>query len=388
MDNLSALCDSAYYVFDTDKARERVRYLRSKLPKGVKLCYAVKANTFLIPALESEVDSLELCSPGEAAICDSLGVLHEKTVISGVYKTPAFIERLVFDGGDRLYTAESTAQFDLLSRLAAKYGRRLKVLLRLTNDSQFGMDAADLERIVEERALHPQISLEGLQFFSGTQKFSPKKLRRELNRLDAFITKLREKSGFQTRHLEYGTGFPVAYFADEEFDEDAYLADFSDALTSMENSPEITLELGRSVAAISGSYFTHVVDVKRNNRLNYALVDGGMHQLVYFGQHMAMRLPKLAVCGREAEAPVGEWNICGSLCSMNDIIVKQVPLPQLKVGDTLRFDNVGAYSVTEGAALFLSRELPAVYLLENGRARPVRQPTETACFNTPTLERN
>ena len=156
----------------------------------------------------------------------------------------------------------------------------------------------------------------------------------------------------------------------------------------MENSPEITLELGRSVAAISGSYFTHVVDVKRNNRLNYALVDGGMHQLVYFGQHMAMRLPKLAVCGRESEAPVGEWNICGSLCSMNDIIVKQVPLPQLKVGDTLRFDNVGAYSVTEGAALFLSRELPAVYLLENGRARPVRRPTETACFNTPTLERN
>ena len=36
------------YVFDINKAKERVQYLRDKLPQNILLCYAIKANTFIV----------------------------------------------------------------------------------------------------------------------------------------------------------------------------------------------------------------------------------------------------------------------------------------------------------------------------------------------------
>ena len=59
-----------------------------------------------------------------------------------------------------------------------------------------------------------------------------------------------------------------------------------------------------------------------------------------------------------------EWTICGSLCTANDILVKQYPLSEVKIGDVLLFERTGAYSMSEGMALFLSRELPAVFALK------------------------
>ena len=68
---------------------------------------------------------------------------------------------------------------------------------------------------------------------------------------------------------------------------------------------------------------------------------------------------------------------------MNDILVKQLPLPDVEIGDTLCFENTGAYCMTEGMALFLSRDLPAVYLLdETGEMLCARENTETYPLNT------
>ena len=68
---------------------------------------------------------------------------------------------------------------------------------------------------------------------------------------------------------------------------------------------------------------------------------------------------------------------------MNDIMVKSLPLPPVELGDTLCFPNTGAYCVTEGIALFLSRDLPAVFLLFEDGAVEVRPPFETAALNLP-----
>ena len=63
-----------------------------------------------------------------------------------------------------------------------------------------------------------------------------------------------------------------------------------------------------------------------------------------------------------------DWNLFGSLCTVNDILVKQMPVRNLTVGDVIVFENTGAYSTTEGIALFLSRDLPKILLRkEDGR---------------------
>ena len=387
MNNPIPNSETAFYVFDIDRLLQRAAYLKKKLSERVELCYAVKANTFIIGEFIGKIGRFEVCSPGEAEICTALGVDDKDMVISGVYKTPSVIEKMVAEHDGRIYTVESLTQFEMLRSLSEKYDRVLPVLLRLTNDSQFGMDSGEIKNIIAERSKYKNLDIHGLQFFSGTQKTSLKKLNREVCKLDELLTFLREEYGFESKELEYGPGFPVAYFEGEDVNEEELLKGFSDIIDSMQNKVKIVLELGRSMAACCGSYYTHIVDIKHNKGQNYILIDGGMHHLVYFGQHMAMKQPIFSVCGKENKPNTAEWNICGSLCSMNDIVAKQVSLPDVSIGDLLCFENTGAYCMTECISLFLSREIPAVYLKKADEYQLVRKSFETSALNMPNIER-
>ena len=387
MNNPIPNSETAFYVFDIDRLLQRAAYLKKKLSERVELCYAVKANTFIIGEFIGKIGRFEVCSPGEAEICTALGVDDKDMVISGVYKTPSVIEKMVAEHDGRIYTVESLTQFEMLRSLSEKYDRVLPVLLRLTNDSQFGMDSGEIKNIIAERSKYKNLDIHGLQFFSGTQKTSLKKLKREVCKLDELLTFLREEYGFESKELEYGPGFPVAYFEGENVNEEELLKGFSDIIDSMQNKVKIVLELGRSMAACCGSYYTHIVDIKHNKGQNYILIDGGMHHLVYFGQHMAMKQPIFSVCGKENKPNTAEWNICGSLCSMNDIVAKQVSLPDVSIGDLLCFENTGAYCMTECISLFLSREIPAVYLKKADEYQLVRKSFETSALNMPNIER-
>lgn len=380
---------SAFYVFDVIELKRRIDYLRSSLPDGISLCYAMKANTFVLKEISDIIEKIEICSPGEEDICNALHISDKKMVISGIYKSPDFIEKLVSnDKFSGIYTVESKTQYHMFCNLSKKYNREISVLLRLTNDSQFGINKSDIEDIIRSADRNEKVRCIGIQYFSGTQKTSLKRIKRELDCLDGFLTHLKDDLGFCAKHFEYGPGFPVFYFEEENFDESAFLEGFSQLIDEMSFKCDITLEIGRSIAASCGKYYTHIVDIKQNNGMNYAIVDGGMNHIQYFGQQMAMKHPKLSVLGHTYESNNKPWNICGSLCSMNDILVKQMPLPDIKIGDTICFENAGAYCMTEGISLFLSRDIPAIYLaLENGNLICVRETFETACLNTPKQER-
>ena len=381
--------NTAFYLFEIGELKRRIGYLREHLPEGTAICYAVKANPFLIREISGAVDRLEICSPGEARICSMLGVPTRKMVISGVYKTPEVMEHMALDNSFHgVFTVESIRQYELLCGLAVKYGRRFSVLLRLTNQSQFGMDASEIESIIAARYDRPALKIAGIQYFSGTQKKSLKKIKRELDELDQLLTHLKETYGYQAAELEYGPGFPVAYFEEDTFDESSFLSGFSSLLSTMQNKPKLILEIGRSIAASCGRYYTHIVDIKQNGGQNYLITDGGMHQIVYYGQHMAMKQPALSVVGKHTVNDEIPWNICGCLCTMNDIMAKRVFIPDVAVGDTLCFANTGAYCMTEGISLFLSRELPAIWLLqENGVPVRGRNAAPTELLNTPQYER-
>lgn len=377
------------YVFDVGVLEQRIHFLRSHLPSEVDLCYAVKANTFLIKEVSEFVERLEICSPGELEICQRLAVSPEKFVISGVHKDATeMMELMKKETQVGMFTVESMTQFRELYQAASDCKKRIPILLRLTSGNQFGIDESVLEEIIAGYQDNPWVELRGVQYYSGTQKTSVKKLRRELNHIDDFLDTLFEKYGYHAAELEFGPGFPVAYFEGEDFDEQLFLKEFSDLITEMKFSGKITLELGRSIAACCGSYLTKVVDTKKNHGQNYAIVDGGMHQLSYFGQFMAMKRPSIRHLSSGEQKDVEDWNICGSLCTVNDILVKQLPTKALQVGDILVFENTGAYSMTEGISLFLSRDLPEILLRkQDGIIVTVRGHMMTDTLNTPHYEK-
>ena len=369
------------YVFEERLLNERVRLLRDALPKTVKLCFAVKANPFIGQFLTGRVDRFEICSPGEMYICEKQGIPAKDYVLSGVHKDETSM-RYAFEHGlcKGILTVESVSQFELLKALSAQYRQPVRLLLRLTSGNQFGLETQEVMEILRDYGCPAEdaqslLTIAGIQFFSGTQKTSLKKHRRELAMLDDLIDTIREELGYEVPELEYGPGFPAAYFVGEEFDETSYLAEFSQLLEGMRNRLPITLELGRGIAASCGSFLSRVADVKCNHKEHYAILDSGIHHLTYYGQFMAMKHPVCEVWPpRQQEEGDTVWNLCGSLCTTNDLLVKKLPVHDLKIGDVLVFHNTGAYSMTEGISLFLSRDLPAVvWMKENGEMQLLRQ---------------
>ena len=130
---------------------------------------------------------------------------------------------------------------------------------------------------------------------------------------------------------------------------------------------------------------TQVVDTKTNRNQNYALVDGGIHHLAYYGQGMAMNQPPFRFLNQN-DQPEETWNLCGALCTINDILMKQVRLPKPQIGDLFVFENSGAYCPTEGMSLFLTRDLPAVVIVNEKEELMVRDHMSVVLLNAPKLK--
>ena len=382
IENILNNFETPIYVFDIDKLKRRIQFLRENLTKRLELCYAIKANTFIVKEINDDVDRFEVCSPGEYSICEESNITPEKIVISGVYKTPTVIDYMITSSPSiGRYTVESIEQLNLLDELSKKHNINLKVLLRLTSGNQFGINEEDIENIISKKDSYTNLYFEGIQYFSGTQKRTNKRLQKEIDYIDEFLMRLQDKYNYVADELEFGTGFPVHYFQGEEFDEVEFLKEFSNGIDNMKYKGKIVIELGRSIAATCGYYITKVVDKKTNKGQNYAILDGGIHHLVYYGQTMAMKFPHLEIYPARDNEDTEDWNLMGSLCTVNDIIIKQYPVKNLQIGDAFIFKNTGAYCMTEGISLFLSRELPQVALIKNGKLELVRESFKTYTLN-------
>ncbi len=369
------------YVFDIPSLKERAQKMRGIL-KGIKLCYAMKANPFLIKELKNEVDCFEVCSHGEFRICKSKNIPAEKIVYSGVNKSEKETEEAVLYCKDKaVYTVESVLQYRLLQTLAEKFSLKLHVVFRLSSFNQFGMDEETILSLLE-KSKDSALVFEGIQYYSGTQK-KAEKIEKEIGMLKGFLSSIREK-GYSVNRLEYGPGLPVSYFEGENMISDMeFLQRVSEELR--ENfDVKTVLETGRFLVADCGMYITGIADVKTNFSQKFVIVDGGINHLNYYNQMMAMKKPIIEhfKAGKRQERGTEEYTICGSLCTTADVLVRNYPLENAEIGDVLAFYKAGAYSVTEGIYLFLSRDMPRIYkIAEDGCVRLVRDGLQTDPIN-------
>ena len=376
-----------YYVFDTDEFAKRAAMIRAALDcKGgrrIPLCFSIKANPFLLHRLPEGLDHVEVCSPGELEICIALGVKPESIIYSGVMKEKCDIERAVSYGAGIL-TCESIRHAALISEVMlermpegaheAEFAEtKTHVILRLTSGNQFGMSLEDIEYIMSHPDEFKGIAVMGIHYYSGTQK-SLRKINKDLEKIKSALSVLKEKYSFEPQLVEYGPGLCVEYFEDDwQEREKQSLDEAAEVLREFAEEYPLGIEMGRFLAASCGKYYTQVKDLKSTGDANYAILDGGIHHLNYFGQRMAMQVPPIKVYAGEVseneertgvkftELPDTDYTLCGSLCTVADVLVREVRLKKLELGDVLEFGHCGAYSVTEAPALFLSRQLPAIY---------------------------
>ena len=355
----------------------------------IGMCFSIKANPFLLRHLPETFDRIEVCSPGELSICEALSVDMRKIIFSGVNKAQADIDRAMQDNVG-WFTSESHLHLERINAAALRIGRCVPLFLRVTDikgGSQFGMEEAEVFDIIKNRSDYAGVNIVGLHYFTGTGKRKAKIIEAEIDYLLELIGRLKEELSFSVQQVEYGTGLAVDYFSEEADELEAErLAAIVPKLKELAAVSSLTVEMGRFFAAPCGYYLTRVDDIKTNQGIHYALVDGGLHQLKYDGQLQGMQVPEIRHLSAAASgAPKESWCICGSLCTTADVLVRGCELSGLSLGDTLVFCRTGAYSCMEGMSIFLSRDLPAVFLYSARHGLEcVRAPMLTDPLNTPT----
>ncbi|MCR4999917.1 MAG: diaminopimelate decarboxylase [Lachnospiraceae bacterium] len=352
------------YIFDTDIFGRRFGYYREAFGMDVQINYCMKTNPLLTEASLPYTNRIEVCSYGEFLICKELGVPAKQLLISGVLKKyEDMVEIIAYGKEDALYTAESIDQLEVMNRIAMDCGLKLNVYYRL-QWGQFGMDEETILSLLQEDKYRGLVFY-GIHYFTGTQKRRLQQFRKELEYLDKFLIRICDVTGKSVEHLEYGPGFGVPYFVDqEEVATVELLQQFRELLITMRWKGAVSIELGRALAYDCGYYVVQIRDIKSSGGKNYCICDGGIHQVNYDGQLRGMYRPIMrSITKKEDELKEQEhYIICGSLCTGNDILLQDYQTTKVQEGDYLVFERTGAYSIYEGMSLFLSHEIPGVCL--------------------------
>ncbi len=160
------------YVFDLDEMKE--------FAEKVKRCLTGESRNLLCDESKSISDKIDdgdcffsgsMLTGGEFRICERAGIPMEKIVLSGVYKNPDDIAYMLDRyGNSGTYTVESLQHLKVLNDTAVRHGIILSVLIRVTSGNQFGIDEAEIRKIISERKICRYRDRGNTVLFRNTEK--------------------------------------------------------------------------------------------------------------------------------------------------------------------------------------------------------------------------
>lgn len=366
--NIAKKHSTPSFLFDIQALLSRIKAMKDILYNKYELCFAMKANPFLTTYISKNIDKIEVCSPGELQICIKLNIPASQIIYSGVVKGCDDVV-LALKYGVKTFTAESLDQLELINKCTLDFDIKICILLRLSTGSQFGMSKKDIIKAINMLHKYKNIKFSGLHYYAGTQR---KKIDLQLKDLNLLLDLKNEITSIIKMDefiIEYGPGLNVSMFEDDDFSDT--LKPLSILKTKLDelnlDRVKMRIELGRFMVQYCGYYLASILDVKNTGECDYCLLDGGINHVNYYGSIMGMKIPIMRHISINSNSYKQEkdYCICGALCTSGDILVRRKQLDNPQIGDFIVFENIGAYSVTEGIYLFLSRTLPKVLLLDN-----------------------
>jgi diaminopimelate decarboxylase len=408
--SLAADYGTPLYVYDRltlDAAVEEYQSaLRKYYPGSSQLTYAGKA--FLCRAIASWTQThglfVDCTGEGEIAIAVAAGVKREHILVHGVNKSVADIKSALENAGmivvdnlselHRIHVIMSEAK-DLVhsnadSSVAALphsapvplRGNDMSLWLRLLpgvavhthhahtqtgqHDSKFGMTR---EEILEAAKFCKEnhLPLKGIHFHQGSNFRDPEPM---IPAIDLALD-LAKEIGFEDEwHLCPGGGWAVAYHEDElpSPSIESYVRGISESVVEGCQQrgldlPHLHLEPGRSLIARAGVVVYRVGAVKRRGEKTWLLVDGGMADNPRFALYGA-RYSCLPVANVNAERS-DRVSVAGPYCESGDIVIENLPMPEVHEGDLIAIPVAGAYHLSMSSNYNGARR-PAVLMLEHG----------------------
>lgn len=356
LDTIAAQYGSPLYVYSgAGIAAAYNDFATAVAPVGGKVHYALKANSALgvIALLAKQGAGADIVSGGEMDRAIAAGVVPSDIVFSGVGKSRGEIMKALAVGVGQI-NAESSAEVDMISDVAAEMGLVAPVALRVNVDvdpgthakistgqrsTKFGIstDQREAADLYKRLASDPHIAPAGLAVHIGSQIRTLDPFERAYRALLDLGNGLRGE-GLSVPTLDLGGGVGVDYDEATATDFSAYGA----MLTAVfkDSGYALGFEPGRSIVANNGVLLTEVIFVKDGDNKRFVIVDAAMNDLLrptlYEAHHTILPLaPKGAI--------VGPADIVGPVCETGDYLGRDRDMPALQSGDRLAVMSAGAY---------------------------------------------
>lgn len=376
------------YIYDTAPMRAKIAHLATIMPAGVEVYYAMKANphpAFLQAALESGARGIEIASLGEAQKAVAAGFTGERLIYTGPGKSPEELEWSVENGVHTVHV-ESLTEAHRLNAIAARHGRRQKVLLRINanfdiheaqttfsgGSKKFGVDEEKLDVVLPQLLALDHLDFRGLHVYAASGVLRVEDLLKNCELVFTLTRKIEaEYAGVKCDIIDFGGGFGVDYLeTGEDFDPQAY----ADGLAAMIDryglqGRAFMLELGRYLAADSGWFCTEILDIKESRGKKQVICAGGINHFrrpaaLAINHPLAiLRMERPALFEGQERVAAESVYFGGPLCTGADKLANDEYVGAADIGDIAVFGLAGAYGLTMSNQEFLSHAKPAEIVL-------------------------
>ena len=383
---------SPVFVISEKKIRETYaeakRAFETRYPK-VQFAWSYKTNYLdaVCSIYHEEGSWAEVVSGFEFEKALSLGVNGSNILFNGPEKSEDDLTLAItnnacihIDHFDELY---------LLIETSRKLNKKARVAIRVNLDAgiypiwdRFGFNYENGEawNAINRIMLSENLDLIGLHTHIGTYIMATSAYAIAASKLSNLYMATHRKFDHWLKYIDLGGGFASkntlkgAYMPGSEtcptFDE--YAEAISNAIISSEipheNLPVLFLETGRALIDDAGYLLTTVLANKRSTSGRRTMViDAGVNLLFTTFWYNLGVFPTT-----ETSEYLEETTIYGPLCMNIDVIRDAINFPQMKTGDQLVIERVGAYNMTQWMQFITFR--PNVVLIDlNGKTHIIRK---------------
>lgn len=387
----------SFYLYEEAAILKNAARLKKDFP-GVTFLYSVKCNPYpeVVRTVFRQGFGADAASLAECVMGQKAGLTPNMILYSAPGKTEADIRGAM---GISTLIADSAAEVERIQQIAAEQGVVAEIGLRVnpnfsyTTDSgapsKFGIDEALIYASLPAWKKLPNVRIVGIHTHLKSQELSLESLRSYYQKMFRLAVAMREVIGMlKFLNLGSGIGIPMRE-TEQEFDTAALgqeartlMADFREKLPET----QVYIETGRYVVGNAGTYAAKVVDKKVSNGKTFVLLSATLNgfarpsmvammehflgngpiagwEPIYTGDHSVQLVPLVDTPERETVT------VAGNLCTGTDLVMADVELPCMEVGDVVAFPNAGAYAAVISPMQFASQVRPAqIFLRADGTA--------------------
>lgn len=336
------------HLFKIERAFRSVRPL---------ICFSVKANSNLavLRALVKNGAGLDVVSGGELYRAKIAGCPPSRIVYAGVGKLDSEIEEAV-RFGILLFNVESAPELRQINQIAERLRKRVRASLRVnpgvdpqTHDhiatgkaeSKFGLDLDTARELFRGEKEYPQISLCGIHVHIGSQIVRGEPFVKAFRKALLFVTQLANE-GIQIKFVNLGGGLGIIYSDERPQTADEFARK---VLPLFKNrSFQLIFEPGRFIAGNSGIFVTKILYIKETPAKRFAIVDGGMNDLIRPALYGSFH--DLWPVVKNGRAERHRYDVVGPICESGDFLAQNRNVQKLRAGDLLALASAGAYGFT------------------------------------------